>query len=112
MKSVLRNTLQLCILSRKWKSGLRTLRIRLPAGDGKLLRSSQTLELLHVDLIGPRRVMSISHQRYVLVAQDYYSGYIAVRLLEAKQEASAELRRICQQFARQICQDYPMQLWA
>ncbi|KAI3654892.1 hypothetical protein MP228_000272 [Amoeboaphelidium protococcarum] len=59
----------LCILSRKWKSGLRTLRILLPAGDGKLLRSSQTLELLHVDLIGPIRVMYISHQRYVLVVK-------------------------------------------
>ncbi|KAI3638829.1 hypothetical protein MIR68_003327 [Amoeboaphelidium protococcarum] len=65
------------------------------ADDAKSLRSSQSLELLHVDLIGPIQVLSLNRQNYVLVVQDDYSGYTSVRLLKAKSDASVELRRLC-----------------
>ncbi|GJW43779.1 retrovirus-related pol polyprotein from transposon TNT 1-94 [Tanacetum coccineum] len=49
--------------------------------------SKQRLHLLHMDLCGPTRVVSINGKRYVLVIVDDYSRYTWVHFLRSKDEA-------------------------
>nr|GEW64942.1 hypothetical protein [Tanacetum cinerariifolium] len=48
--------------------------------------SKQRLHLLHMDLCGPMRVVSINGKRYVLVIVDDYSRYTWVHFLRTKDE--------------------------
>ncbi|GKA14756.1 retrovirus-related pol polyprotein from transposon TNT 1-94 [Tanacetum coccineum] len=49
--------------------------------------SKQRLHLLHMDLCGPMRIVSINEKRYVLVIVDDYSRYTWVHFLKSKDEA-------------------------
>nr|GFA70771.1 integrase, catalytic region, zinc finger, CCHC-type, peptidase aspartic, catalytic [Tanacetum cinerariifolium] len=49
--------------------------------------SRQRLHLLHMDLCGPMRIVSINGKRYVLVIMDDYSRYMWVHFLRSKDEA-------------------------
>nr|GFB13721.1 integrase, catalytic region, zinc finger, CCHC-type, peptidase aspartic, catalytic [Tanacetum cinerariifolium] len=49
--------------------------------------SRQRLHLLHMDLCGPMRIVSINGKRYVLVIVDDYSRYTWVHFLRSKDEA-------------------------
>ncbi|GJV15466.1 retrovirus-related pol polyprotein from transposon TNT 1-94 [Tanacetum coccineum] len=49
--------------------------------------SKQRLHLLHMDLCGPMRIVSINGKRYVLVIVDDYSRYTWVIFLRSKDEA-------------------------
>ncbi|GJY67038.1 retrovirus-related pol polyprotein from transposon TNT 1-94 [Tanacetum coccineum] len=49
--------------------------------------SKHRLHLLHMDLCGPTRVVSINGKRYVLVIVDDYSRYTWVHFLRSKDEA-------------------------
>nr|GEW04641.1 integrase, catalytic region, zinc finger, CCHC-type, peptidase aspartic, catalytic [Tanacetum cinerariifolium] len=49
--------------------------------------SRQRLHLLHMDLCGPMRIVSINGKRYVLVIMDNYSRYMWVYFLRSKDEA-------------------------
>nr|GEU96285.1 integrase, catalytic region, zinc finger, CCHC-type, peptidase aspartic, catalytic [Tanacetum cinerariifolium] len=48
--------------------------------------SKRRLQLLHMDLCGPKRVASINGKRYVLVIVDDYSKYIWAHFLRSKDE--------------------------
>nr|GEX10974.1 retrovirus-related Pol polyprotein from transposon TNT 1-94 [Tanacetum cinerariifolium] len=52
-----------------------------------VLNSRQRLRLLHMDLCGPMRIVSINGKRYVLVIVDDYSRYMWVHFLRSKDEA-------------------------
>nr|GEV64376.1 retrovirus-related Pol polyprotein from transposon TNT 1-94 [Tanacetum cinerariifolium] len=52
-----------------------------------VLNSRQRLHLLHMDLCGPMRIISINGKRYVLVIVDDYSLYTLVHFLISKDEA-------------------------
>nr|GEX79339.1 putative ribonuclease H-like domain-containing protein [Tanacetum cinerariifolium] len=53
----------------------------------KLVPSTESkLELLHMDLCGPMRVMSINEKKYILVIIDDYSRYTMVFFLHSKDE--------------------------
>nr|GFC61812.1 putative ribonuclease H-like domain-containing protein [Tanacetum cinerariifolium] len=47
----------------------------------------QRLHLLHMDLCGPMRIVSINEKRYILVIVDDYSRYTWVHFLRSKDEA-------------------------
>nr|GEV01324.1 retrovirus-related Pol polyprotein from transposon TNT 1-94 [Tanacetum cinerariifolium] len=49
--------------------------------------SRHRLHLLHMDLCGPMRIVSINRKRYVLVIVDDYSRYTWVHFLRSKEEA-------------------------
>nr|GFB34774.1 retrotransposon protein, putative, Ty1-copia subclass [Tanacetum cinerariifolium] len=49
--------------------------------------SRQRLHLLHMDLYGPMRIVSINGKRYVLVIVDDYSRYTWVHFLRSKDES-------------------------
>nr|GEV30856.1 retrovirus-related Pol polyprotein from transposon TNT 1-94 [Tanacetum cinerariifolium] len=49
--------------------------------------SRQRLHLLHMDLCGPMRIVSINGKRYILVIVDDYSRYMWVHFLRSKDEA-------------------------
>nr|GFB90856.1 ribonuclease H-like domain-containing protein [Tanacetum cinerariifolium] len=49
--------------------------------------SKQRLHLLHMNLCGPMRIISINGKRYVLVIVDDYSRYTWVHFLRSKDEA-------------------------
>jgi transposase InsO family protein len=51
------------------------------------VHTSRTLELLHMDLMGPTRTASLGGKKYILVVVDDYSRYTWIRLLKEKSEA-------------------------
>nr|GFB33006.1 retrovirus-related Pol polyprotein from transposon TNT 1-94 [Tanacetum cinerariifolium] len=51
--------------------------------------SRQRLHLLHMDLCGPMRIVSINGKRYILVIVNDYSRYTWVHFLRSKDEAPA-----------------------
>jgi hypothetical protein len=51
------------------------------------IRTTRTLELLHMDLMGPTRTASLGGKKYILVVVDDYSRYTWIRLLKEKSEA-------------------------
>nr|GEU85170.1 retrovirus-related Pol polyprotein from transposon TNT 1-94 [Tanacetum cinerariifolium] len=53
--------------------------------------NQQKLYLLHMDLCGPMRVISINEKRYILVIFDDYSRFTWVRFLRTKDEAHAAI---------------------
>ena len=48
--------------------------------------TSKVLELLHMDLMGPMQVESISGKRYVLVVVDDYSRFTCVNFIGEKSD--------------------------
>ena len=54
----------------------------------KQVRSSRTLELLHMDLCGPLKIQSRSGKKYILVIVDDYSRFTRTKFLSSKAETS------------------------
>jgi hypothetical protein len=48
------------------------------------VHTTRTLELLHMDLMGPTRTASLGGKKYILVVVDDYSRYTWIRLLKEK----------------------------
>ncbi|GJY91606.1 retrovirus-related pol polyprotein from transposon TNT 1-94, partial [Tanacetum coccineum] len=57
-----------------------------------VLNSKQRLHLLHIDLCGPMRIVSINGKRYTLVIVDDYLRYTWVHFLRSKDEAPVEIK--------------------
>nr|GEZ14436.1 retrovirus-related Pol polyprotein from transposon TNT 1-94 [Tanacetum cinerariifolium] len=57
--------------------------------------SRQRLHLLHMDLCGPMRIVSINGKWYILVIVDDYSRYTWVHFLRSKDEAPENSRTKC-----------------
>ena len=55
------------------------------------VQTSRPLELLHIDLMGPVRVLSLGGKRYILVVVDDFTRYTWVVLLRDKAEASEKI---------------------
>ena len=64
----------------------------------KLISTNRPLELLHLDLFGPTRVLSIGGSKYGLVVVDDYSRYTWVMFLRHKRDTFDSF----QKFAKQI----------
>ena len=56
--------------------------------------TSQPLELLHVDLMGPTRMESMGGKRYIMVVVDDFSRYSLVELLREKSEACEKMEKL------------------
>ena len=59
------------------------------------VQTSRLLELLHIDLMGPARVQSLSGKRYILVVVDDFTRYIWVMLLRDKVKALDKIIHLC-----------------
>ena len=59
------------------------------------VQTSRPLELLHIDLMGPARVLSLSGKRYILVVMDDFTRYTWVVLLKDKVEAPEKMIHLC-----------------
>ena len=60
--------------------------------------TSQCLELLHVDLMGPTRIESLGQKRYIMVIVDDFSRYTWVEFLREKSEACEKMEVLCKRF--------------
>ena len=60
-----------------------------------VIATSQCLELLHVDLMGPTRTESLGGKRYIMVNVDDFSRYTWVEFLRKKSEACEKLEILC-----------------
>ena len=59
------------------------------------VQTLRTLELLHIDLMGPARVQSLGEKKYILVAVDDFTRYTWVMLLKDKDEALKKMIHVC-----------------
>ena len=59
------------------------------------VQTSRTLELLHIDLMGPARVQSLGGKKYILVVVDDFTRYTWVVLLKDKTEAPEKMIHLC-----------------
>ena len=57
-----------------------------------VITTSRCLELLHVDLMGPKRAKSLGGKRYIMVVVDDFLGYTWVEFLREKSEACERLQ--------------------
>ena len=57
--------------------------------------TSRCLELLHVDLMGPKRTESLGVKRYIMVIVDDFSGYTWIEFLREKSKACKKLKILC-----------------
>lgn len=64
----------------------------------KCISTSKSLQLLHIDLFGPTRTMSVGGKSYGFVIIDDYTRYTWVFLLALKHEAL----KICTFFCKQV----------
>ena len=60
-----------------------------------MIATSQCLELLHVDLMGPIRTESLGGKRYIMVIVNDFSRYTWVEFLKEKSEACEKLEILC-----------------
>ena len=60
-----------------------------------VIATSQCLELLHVDLMGPTRTKSLGGKRYIMVIVDGFSRYTWVEFLREKSEAYEKIEVLC-----------------
>ena len=60
-----------------------------------VVATSRSLELLHVDLMGPTRMESMGGKRYIMVVVDDFSRYSWVEFLREKSEACDKMERLC-----------------
>jgi len=58
-----------------------------------IVSSSRPLELLHMDLFGPSRTMSLGGNYYALVIVDGFSRYSWTLFLESKSDAFSAFKR-------------------
>ena len=68
------------------------------------VQTSRPLELLHIDLIGPVRVLSLGGKRYILVVVDDFTRYTWVVLLRDKAEASEKMIHLCKKLQVECCE--------
>ena len=61
------------------------------------VQTLRTLELLHIDLMGPARVQSLGEKKYILVAVDDFTRYTWVMLLKDKDEALKKMIHVCKE---------------
>ena len=59
------------------------------------VQTSRPLKLLHIDLMGPTRVQSLSGKKYILVVVDDFTRYTWVVLLTDKAEAPEKMIHLC-----------------
>ena len=59
------------------------------------VQTSRSLELLHIDLMGPARVLSLGGKRYILFVVDDFTRYTWVVLLRGKTEAPEKMIHLC-----------------
>ena len=60
-----------------------------------VIATSQCIELLYVDLMGPTRTESLGGKRYIMVVVDDFSRYIWVEFLREKSEACEKMEVLC-----------------
>ena len=60
-----------------------------------VIATSQCLELLHVDLMGPTRTESLGAKIYIMVIVDDFSRYTWVEFFREKSEACEKLEILC-----------------
>ena len=60
-----------------------------------VVATSHPLELLHVDLMGPMKMVSMGGKCYIMVVVDDFSRYSWVEFLREKSEACDKMERLC-----------------
>ena len=60
-----------------------------------VVATSRSLELLHVDLMGPTRMECMGGKRYIMVVVDDFSRYSWVEFLREKSEACDKMEMLC-----------------
>ncbi|XP_057452420.1 uncharacterized protein LOC130744244 [Lotus japonicus] len=63
--------------------------------------TSKTLELLHMDLMGPMQVESLGGKRYAFVCVDDFSRYTWVNFIAEKSDTFSVFKELCQQIQRE-----------
>ena len=63
-----------------------------------IVSTSRPLQLLHMDLIGPSKTMSLGGKLYVLVVFDDFSIFTWVMFLAHKDEAFPLFSKLCRRF--------------
>ncbi|XP_057432497.1 uncharacterized protein LOC130725270 [Lotus japonicus] len=63
--------------------------------------TSRTLELLHMDLMGPMQVESLGGKRYAFVCVDDFSRYTWVNFIAEKSDTFSVFKELCQQIKRE-----------
>ena len=59
------------------------------------VQTSKSLELLHINLMGPTRVQSLGGKKYILVVVDDFTRYTQVVFLRDKAEAPEKMIHLC-----------------
>jgi len=68
-----------------------------------IVSSSKLLELLHMDLFGPSRTMSLGGKYYVLVIVDDFSRFTWTLVLESKSGAFSSFKYISKRLQNKCC---------
>lgn len=72
----------------------------------QVISSTQSLDLIHIDLCGPMRVQSRGGKRYVFVLVDDYTRYTCTLFLTSKDDAfevfCSLIRRLQKKFEKQL----------
>ena len=65
--------------------------------------TSKPLELLHMDLFGPSRTMSLGGNLYALVVVDDFSRFTWTLFLHSKKEAYPEFKKLAKRLHNTCC---------
>jgi len=65
--------------------------------------TSEPLELLHMDLFGPSRTLSLGGNLYALVVVDDFSRYTWTLFLHTKKEAYSEFKKLAKKLQNSCC---------
>ena len=65
--------------------------------------TSKPLELLHMDLFGPSKTMSLGGNLYALVVVDDFSRYTLTVFLHSKKEAYQEFKKLARKLQNTCC---------
>ena len=65
--------------------------------------TSRTLELLHLDLMGPTKTESPGGKRYIMVMVDDFTRYTWVILLQSKSDAPKHIEVLCTRLQNKKC---------
>jgi len=68
-----------------------------------IISTSKPLELLHMDLFGPSRTMSLGGNYYALVVVDDFSRYTWTMFLETKSEAFSAFKKLAKILQNSCC---------
>jgi len=69
-------------------------KLKIPSKLENVVSSSKPLELLHMDLFGPSRTMSLGGNYYALVIVDDLSRYTWTLFLESKSDAFSAFKKL------------------